>query len=80
MKNFKAVITTNKDEKVGRHQRKIVVKFSIPLKLEIDKNNNICDMQPRIFNNIDLFSKYHGRVNYYGILNDMEILINGQTI
>ena len=63
MKNFKAIITTNKDEKVGQNQRKLVVILPFELKVEIDKNNQICDLQPRTFMNVDLFSKYHGRTS-----------------
>ena len=63
MKNFKAVITTNKDVKVGQNQRKLVVNLPFELRVEIDKNNQICDIQPRSFMSVDLFSKYHGRTS-----------------
>lgn len=61
MKNFKAIITTNKNEKVGRNQQKIVVDAPFNLKVEIDSNNQIADVQPHIFKGVDLLSKYHGR-------------------
>lgn len=63
MKNFKAVITTNKDAKVGQNQRKLIVNLPFELRVEIDKNNQICDIQPRSFMDVDLFSKYHGRTS-----------------
>ena len=61
LKNFKAIITTNKDAKVGQNQQKVVVNLPFELKITIDKNNQIHDIQPRTFFGIDLFSKYHGR-------------------
>lgn len=61
MKNFKAIITTNKDAQVGQHQQKLVVNLPFELEVTIDKNNQIHDIQPRTFFGIDLFSKYHGR-------------------
>ena len=63
MKNFKAVITTNKDAKVGQNQRKLVVNLPFELRVEIDKNNQICDIQPRSLMGVDLFSKYYGRTS-----------------
>lgn len=61
MKNFKAIITTNKDSKVGQNQQKAIVNLPFDLEVEIDKNNQIHDIQPRTFLGVDLFSKYHGR-------------------
>lgn len=61
MKNFKAVITTDKDAKIGQNQQKLVVNLPFKLEIEIDKNNQIHNIQPREFAGVDLFSKYHGR-------------------
>lgn len=61
LKNFKAIITTNKDAQVGRNQQKAVVDLPFKLEITIDKNNQIHDIQPRTFFGVDLFSKYHGR-------------------
>ena len=61
LKNFKAIITTNKDAQVGQNQQKAVVNLPFELEITIDKNNQIHDIQPRTFLGADLFSKYHGR-------------------
>lgn len=61
LKNFKAIITTNKDAWVGQNQSKAVVELPFELEITIDKNNQIHDIQPRTFCGVDLFSKYHGR-------------------
>ena len=61
LKNFKAIITTNKDAQVGQNQQKAVVNLPFELEITIDKNNQIHDIQPRTFCGVDLFSKYHGR-------------------
>lgn len=61
LKNFKAIITTNKDTWVGQNQSKAVVELPFELEITIDKNNQIHDIQPRTFCGVDLFSKYHGR-------------------
>ena len=61
LKNFKAIITTNKDAQVGQNQQKAVVNLPFELEITIDKNNQIHDSQPRTFRGVDLFSKYHGR-------------------
>ena len=61
LKNFKAIITTNKDAWVGQNQSKAVVELPFELEITIDKNNQIHDIQPRTFFGVDLFSKYHGR-------------------
>lgn len=76
MKNFKAVITTNKSERVGRRQTKVVLKLPFDLKVEIDKNNQIYSVQPRTFNNIDLFSKYYGRTSdhYLSIIEEINMM------
>ena len=61
LKNFKAIITTNKDAQVGQNQQKAVVNLPFELEITIDKNNQIHDIQPRTILGVDLFSKYHGR-------------------
>lgn len=61
LKNFKAIILTNKDAQVGQNQQKLVVSLPFELEITIDKNNQIHDIQPRTFLGVDLFSKYHGR-------------------
>lgn len=61
LKNFKAIITTNKDAQVGQNQQKAVVNLPFELEITIDKNNQIHDIHPRTFLGVDLFSKYHGR-------------------
>lgn len=61
LKNFKAIITTNKDAWAGWNQQKAVVNLPFTLEITIDKNNQIHDIQPRTFFGVDLFSKYHGR-------------------
>ena len=48
MKNFKAIITTNKDEKVGQNQRKLVVNLPFELRVEIDKNNQISGSEGQV--------------------------------
>lgn len=81
MKNFKAVITTNKETKVGQNQQKLVVNLPFELEVEIDKNNQIHDIQPREFAGVDLFSKYHGRtMNWcYELVEEMKDLYNEQN-
>ena len=69
LKNFKAIITTNKDAQVGQNQQKVVVNLPFELKITIDKNNQIHDIQPRTYMGVDLFSKYHGRE--YNYVNDL---------
>lgn len=61
LKNFKAIITTNEDAQVGQNQRKVFVSLPFDLEVEIDKNNQIHNIQPREVAGVDLFSKYHGR-------------------
>ena len=61
MKNFKAIITTNKEAKVGQNQQKLIVNLPFSLEVEINKNDQIHNIQPRSFKDVDLFSKYHGR-------------------
>ena len=61
MKNFKAIITTNKEAQVGKNQQVVVVNLPFELEVTVDKNTQIHDIQPRTFCGVDLFSKYHGR-------------------
>lgn len=81
MKNFKAVITTDKDAKVGQNQQKLVVNLPFELEVEIDKNNQIHDIQPRVFAGVDLFSKYHGRTMDWcsDLVQEMRDLYNEQN-
>ena len=53
LKNFKAIITTNKDAQVGQNQQKLVVSLPFELEITIDKNNQIHDIQPRTFRGVD---------------------------
>ena len=86
LKNFKAIITTNKDAQVGQNQQKAVVNLPFELEITIDKNNQIHDIQPRTFFGVDLFSKYHGRTMDWcsDLVRQMRELnesnINGQTV
>ena len=86
LKNFKAIITTNKDAQVGQNQQKAVVNLPFELEITIDKNNQIHDIQPRTFLGVDLFSKYHGRTMDWcsDLVREMRELnesnINGQTV
>lgn len=78
LENFKAIITTNKDAKVGQKQQKVIVDLPFELEITINKNNQIHDIQPRTFFSIDLFSKYHGRTMdwYLDLINEMCELYN----
>lgn len=83
LKNFKAIITTDKEAQVGRNQQKAIVDLPFTLEITIDKNNQIHDIQPRTFFGVDLFSKYHGRTMDWcsDLVREMRILkgssING---
>lgn len=83
LKNFKAIIITNKDAQVRPHQQKLVVNLPFELEVQIDKNNQIHDIQPRTFLGVDLFSQYHGRTRNWtaSLVQDMRDLyekaING---
>lgn len=78
LKNFKAIITTNKDAKVGQNQQKVIVNLPFEVEITINKNNQIHDIQPRTFFGIDLFSKYYGRTMdwYLDLINEMCELYN----
>ena len=77
MKNFKALITTDANEQIGLEQKKVIIKqFPFYMRIQIDKNNQICDVQPRTFMGEDLFSKYHGRMRdwSFDLVQDMKNL------
>lgn len=57
----KIVITSNVNLKAGRNQEIISVKLPFEITIIGDKNNQICDIQPKVVKDVDLFSKYHGR-------------------
>lgn len=80
MKNFKAIILTNKDAQVGQHQQKLVINLPFELEVTIDKNNQIHDIQPRSFFGVDLFSKYHGRTTNWcsNLVQEMQNLYKEQ--
>lgn len=65
VENFKQVLTTDASILVGRYQKKIIIHYPFSLTIEIDKNNQIHDIQPRTFKGVDLFSRYHGRTRGY---------------
>lgn len=67
MKNFKQVITTNKNLQVGKNQKKTVMKNKIDFTVSIDSNFQIADLQPRTYKDVDLFSKYHGRAGMLSV-------------
>ena len=48
LKNFKAIITTNKDAQVGQNQQKAVVNLPFELEITIDKNNQIHDIDSQL--------------------------------
>lgn len=76
MKNFKAIITTNKEAQVGQNQEKLVVNLPFELEIEIDKNDQIADFYPRTLKGVDLFSKYHGRPRTLALMELAEEMIN----
>ena len=80
LKNFKAIITTNEDTKVGQNQQRLVVSLTFKLEITIDKNNQIHDIQPRTFRSVDLFSKYHGRTMDWcsDLVEEMRSLYNAE--
>lgn len=49
--NFKKVLTFKRPN----DQKKRM------LRVQIDKNDSIYDVRPRVFHGIDLYNKYHGR-------------------
>lgn len=74
-------MTTNKDAQVGQNQRKLVIDLPFDLEVEIDKNDQIHDIQPHVFEGVDLFSKYHGRTAgwCYDLVEEMRYLYKEET-
>ena len=67
MQKFKTIITTKPELETSDS----VIKLNKPfdLRVVINKNNQIHDIQPRTYMGVDLFSKYHGRE--YNYVNDL---------
>lgn len=67
MQKFKTIITTKPELETSDS----VIKLNEPfdLRVVINKNNQIHDIQPRTYMGVDLFSKYHGRE--YNYVNDL---------
>ena len=62
------IITSNSNFKAGRKQEVLFVNLPFEITISGDKNNQICDIQPKVVKDIDLFSKYHGRtITNYGL-------------
>ena len=59
MQKFKTIITTKPELETSDSVLKLNVPFD--LRVVINKNNQIHDIQPRTYMGVDLFSKYHGR-------------------
>lgn len=59
MKKFKTIITTKPELETSDSVLKLNEPFD--LRVVINKNNQIHDIQPRTYMGVDLFSKYHGR-------------------
>ena len=67
MQKFKTIITTKPELETSDSVLKLNEPFD--LRVVINKNNQIHDIQPRTYMGIDLFSKYHGRE--YDYVNDL---------
>ena len=59
MQKFKTIITTKPELETYDSVLKLNEPFD--LRVVINKNNQIHDIQPRTYMGVDLFSKYHGR-------------------
>ena len=59
MQKFKTIITTKPELETSDSVLKLKEPFD--LRVVINKNNQIHDIQPRTYMGVDLFSKYHGR-------------------
>lgn len=59
MQKFKTIITTKPELETSDSVLKLNEPFD--LRVVINKNNQIHDIQPRTYMGVDLFSKYHGR-------------------
>lgn len=67
MQKFKTIITTKPELETSDSVLKLNEPFD--LRVVINKNNQIHDIQPRTYMGVDLFSKYHGRE--YDYVNDL---------
>lgn len=67
MQKFKTIITTKPELETSDSVLKLNEPFD--LRVVINKNNQIHDIQPRTYMGVDLFSKYHGRE--YNYVNDL---------
>ena len=63
MQKFKTIITTKPELETSDSVLKLNEPFD--LRVVINKNNQIHDIQPRTYMGVDLFSKYHGREYNY---------------
>ena len=59
MQKFKTIITTKPELETS--DSVLTLNEPFDLRVVINKNNQIHDMQPRTYTGVDLFSKYHGR-------------------
>lgn len=59
MKKFKTIITTKPELETS--DSVLTLNEPFDLRVVINKNNQIHDIQPRTYMGVDLFSKYHGR-------------------
>ena len=59
MQKFKTIITTKPELKTS--DSVLTLNEPFDLRVVINKNNQIHDIQPRTYMGVDLFSKYHGR-------------------
>lgn len=67
MKKFKTIITTKPELETS--DSVLTLNEPFDLRVVINKNNQIHDIQPRTYMGVDLFSKYHGRE--YDYVNDL---------
>lgn len=67
MKKFKTIITTKPELETS--DSVLTLNELFDLRVVINKNNQIHDIQPRTYMGVDLFSKYHGRE--YDYVNDL---------
>lgn len=63
MQNFKKIITTKPELEANSNKSSSIytLRESFDLRVVINKNNQIHDIQPRTYMGVDIFSKYHGR-------------------
>ena len=67
MQKFKTIITTKPELETS--DSVLTLNKPFDLRVVINKNNQIHDIQPRTYMGVDLFSKYHGRE--YDYVNDL---------